>query len=247
MYVFVDTETNGFGSVGLEPRLVSFSWMISNNPHYQWVFRNEVVRPEGFSIPCSAVDKHGISTEIALNRGVSLDEVLESFISDLSYWKVDTVIAHNLHFDIRVIDSELRSKNIASPFYHMEKHCTLNDAKQRWPKTRNKLELVFERLFNLPMQDAHNAAADVWACSRVFFAMSGFDNIPLACPIEFESFDQLSCDLDKVLLILDWARKNSYFDCAFVSSLHDRLNCGRNLTDNQRNALNNIINKLQIE
>jgi len=51
---------------------------------------------------------------------------------------------------------------------------------------------------------------------------------------------------DKIDAILDWANENYWFDTGFVDSLSEQLERKGRLTDNQESALDNLIEKFDI-
>ncbi len=55
-----------------------------------------------------------------------------------------------------------------------------------------------------------------------------------------------STDQNKIDSVLDWAKDNFNFDTTFVDSLAKRLDSGRNLTNAQVYALDNIIRRFRI-
>ena len=64
-----------------------------------------MIRPEGFSISDKATDHHHITTQRALDEGVSLSVALESFMATVV--QIDTlggnVVIHNLEFDAGIV------------------------------------------------------------------------------------------------------------------------------------------------
>lgn len=44
---------------------------------------------------------------------------------------------------------------------------------RHWPGRSAKLGDVFQRLFSMPLEGAHDARADVLACAQVFYALRG--------------------------------------------------------------------------
>lgn len=57
-------------------------------------------------------------------------------------------------------------------------------------------------------------------------------------------FDEV---LHKIKKVIEWAENNQSFDLTFINSLHDRISQGRDLTEAQENALDNIIRKFKIK
>ena len=72
--------------------------------------KERLVIPNGYDISEKATKKHGITTEHAAIRGLSLPQVLEEFMS--AAWSVHeaggVLVSHHLEFDSGVIDEELK-------------------------------------------------------------------------------------------------------------------------------------------
>lgn len=64
--------------------------------------------------------------------------------------------------------------------------------------------------------------------------------------IDFTSYESNS-NFSKINLVLKWAENNIWFDTSFVDSLKQSCERKGSLTDNQLNALDNIIKKLKIK
>ncbi len=47
----------------------------------------------------------------------------------------------------------------------------------------------------------------------------------------------------KIQAIIDWGMENDWFDLGFVEKMEKRINDGLHLTDNMRNAIDNIFEK----
>jgi DNA polymerase III epsilon subunit-like protein len=169
MYAFLDTETTGFARNGIQPRIVSIAWMLADNPTRPRVLKYHVIRPDGFSIPTRAAEIHGISTERATAEGKPLTTVLAEFTYDLLTLNPSAVVAHNASYDMPVISQEYSSLNVANPCTKYETVCTMIQPRSRWPGQSAKLADVYFRIHGRAMDNAHNAMADVWACSQIFF------------------------------------------------------------------------------
>ncbi len=168
MYAFIDTETTGFARQGVQPRIVSIAWMLTDDPARPRVFKYSIVKPEGYVIPSVASNVHGITTERALSDGLPLRSVLSDFANDLRTLRAQAVIAHNAAFDLPIIRAEFDRIAQDDPCRGLGVRCTMLVARQTWPGQSAKLADVYRRLFGAPMQDAHNAGADVGACSQVY-------------------------------------------------------------------------------
>ena len=115
MYLIFDTETTGLPhnkSAPIEdldnwPRLVQIAWQLHDERGKLVSTGNQIVRPDGFTIPFNAEKIHGISTARALEVGEDLKEVLDKFTSDVNRSKV--LIGHNIEFDNKIIGAEYLS------------------------------------------------------------------------------------------------------------------------------------------
>jgi len=171
MFAFVDTETTGFAQGGVQPCIVSIAWMIADGPGTPRHFQSHIVRPDGFVIPYGAAAVHGISTQRAEQEGRPLRAVMQEFSADLLALRPSHIIAHNARYDMPVIAAEFDRLGLADPCQRLAVQCTMLMARRKWPGMSAKLGDVHSRLFRSPMQNAHDAGADVRACSKVFFAI----------------------------------------------------------------------------
>lgn len=195
MLLFFDVETTGLPSsrhatyreVEAWPRIVSISWVLAEQPGKVAVHRSAIIRPDGFAIPPGAARVHGISTEKALQLGRPLHEVLRELAGDIADKAPFRLVAHNLDFDRNVLFAELVRAGRMPPAPELLRSlgalptfCTMQSSVNvcrlpgrygdyKWPK----LVELHEHLFGDGFADAHDAAADVLACVRCYFALRG--------------------------------------------------------------------------
>jgi DNA polymerase-3 subunit alpha len=207
MILIFDTETTGLPRSWNAPltdsdnwpRIVSIAWQL-HTPDGRLLSRgNRIVRPDGFTIPFNAIKVHGITNERAAAEGHPLAEVLADFLEDSQ--RATYLMGHNVGFDISVVGAELhRLGEEVSAFTSMAvldskdagtDLCKLPGGRggaYKWPT----LSELHDKLFNEPVADAHDAAYDVRATGRIFFAMctlgvfSG-EGLVLGVPIDYES------------------------------------------------------------
>ena len=185
MYLIFDTETTGLpqnwkaplSDFENWPRCVQLAWQTHDSKGKLIDVKNYIIKPEGFDIPFNAEKIHGISTAIALSKGIELEKVLIEFIKDLK--KSQFVIGHNVSFDNSIIGCELLRNampNLLAEFPSIDTkddatdYCALpggRGGKYKWP---NLTELHF-KLFNESFAEAHNASADVEATARCFLEL----------------------------------------------------------------------------
>ena len=83
--------------------------------------------------------------------------------------RADEVVAHNLAFDMGIIDFEFRRLNI-SMLWPAKKTCTV-EMTEHIKGHRLKLSALHEYLFGEPFEGAHRAKVDVNALRRCFFEL----------------------------------------------------------------------------
>lgn len=183
MYLFFDTETTGLPkrwdalASDLEnwPRLVQIAWLYFDENGNEISNKSDIIKPEGFVIPEEASNVHGISTKIAMEKGIDLKEVLKEFSDIMGETKF--LIAHNMSFDEKIIDAEFIRKGIRKSLFSPEKICTKEASTQyceipgnygyKWPS----LSELHIKLFGSDFDDAHDALVDVKACAKCFFEL----------------------------------------------------------------------------
>jgi len=185
----IDTETTG-----LPPRYVDITntekWNKCRIVQIAWevldlngnIISSEcyIIKPNGFDIPTVASNIHGITTEIANEKGIDIDIAfnrLESIING----NIKTIVAHNMQFDDAVIQSEIYRQirysknndslnNLYDKWRYMTKECTMlmgcTKPGQKWPK----LVELYKTCFNKePVGNLHQADVDVRACAEIYF------------------------------------------------------------------------------
>ena len=86
VYLFFDTETTGLPKKYDAPssdldnwscRLVQLPWIMKDENQTLLSQGDFIIKPEGFEIPKESSNVHGITTEIALEKGKDLKKVRE--------------------------------------------------------------------------------------------------------------------------------------------------------------------------
>ncbi len=177
--LFFDTETVGlpqnyrahYSKIDNWPQIVQLSWLIADE-NGKVLSESDFVIKVDFEIPPAASRIHGITNEIADEKGVPISEVLGKFLKDLK--KSDRLVCHNVGFDLPVIQSEL----FRNGFEHeiaLPNFCTMQSSANycRLPGNRGykwpKLEELYKICFGKKIINAHNARADVKATYEIFY------------------------------------------------------------------------------
>jgi DNA polymerase III epsilon subunit-like protein len=194
MYLIFDTETTGLpknwsapaSDIHNWPRCIQIAWQLHDKMGNLIENYDYLIKPQGFIIPKDAEEIHGISTELANKNGTELEVVLSKFFEALM--GAHFIVGHNLKFDINIIESEFYRLGYNSlprflTNYSPSSKFALDTCTE---KTASLLKLpggpggrfkfptlseLYKNLFDLPLQEVHNASADVEATSRCFFEL----------------------------------------------------------------------------
>ena len=183
MYLFFDTETSGLPKnykapiTDLDnwPRVIQLAWLTTEEDGTEIASHEYLIKPIGFVIPEEASKVHGITTEMAMMSGVSIITALKSITPDII--NASTIIAHNIAFDEKVLGAEYLRLHLENVLTLKKRICTMlssvNHCKipgkygNKWPT----LDELHTTLFNESVVNAHNALADVRACTKCFFKL----------------------------------------------------------------------------
>ncbi len=186
MYLIFDTETTGLPKnwnapitdVDNWPRCVQIAWQLHDDMGRMVSHEDFLIIPENYNIPYDAEQIHGISTELAMQQGKPLKEVLDLFNKALS--KTKFVVGQNLNFDLNIMGCEFHRSNMDTVLNQLpvldtctEKTALLCEIPGgRYGKFKlPTLTELHEKLFNQPFNEAHNATADVEATTRCFLEL----------------------------------------------------------------------------
>ncbi|ARV07450.1 DNA polymerase III subunit alpha [Polaribacter sp. SA4-10] len=186
MYLIFDTETTGLPKswnapitdTDNWPRCIQIAWQLHDEMGNVLEHNDFLIKPDNFNIPYDAERIHGISTELAAEQGISLDECLTKFNEVLGRTKF--IVGQNLNFDLNIMGCEfhrlgVENKMISLPVLDT---CTEKTALMcQIPGGRGgkfKLPTLTElhnHLFGTGFGEAHNATADVEATTRCFLEL----------------------------------------------------------------------------
>jgi len=177
-----DAETTGLPEKGHKyethfmqfPDIVSLAWSLGG------INRFYIIRPNGWEIPEAATNIHGITTEMALEKGEDIEIVLEQFYLDAL--SAPLICAHNIYFDTSVIKANTL-KYMGQTYYNDVSEPALSKEKRidtmmktikfvgalkanGTPGKFPKLEELYDKLFPGEKFVAHDALEDVGALKR---------------------------------------------------------------------------------
>jgi len=113
--IVFDTETTGLpksrtitpNTLHLWPFIVQFSYIIfDTDTNTILKSYDAIVKLKPYNvISKDSIEFHGITQEISESKGINIDTVLFTFISDMR--NADMIVAHNVEFDLNMIRVEL--------------------------------------------------------------------------------------------------------------------------------------------
>jgi DNA polymerase-3 subunit epsilon len=192
LILFFDTETTGFFQDRLpvdhpdQPYIVQLAAELCDDSGNS-LSSFSLIIDNGVDIPTQAASVHGITTERAVQFGVSAAAALSLFTH--LYQRSDVVVAHNIKFDRGVVETAIarhydRIMPLRKPLY-----CTMEAASPivNLPPTERmlaagftkpkppKLEECIKHFFDEALDGAHDAMVDVAACRRVYFHLKSLE------------------------------------------------------------------------
>jgi DNA polymerase-3 subunit epsilon len=183
MLLFFDTETTGLPrdwkapvtQTNNWPRMVQIAWLQYDDQKNLISEANYIIRPDGFTIPSDAADIHGITTEIAIEKGSELSSVLSEFSAVVGGAKM--LVAHNMDFDEKIVGAEYVRMGLKSGIFETPRFCTMKTTTDlcripgnygyKWPK----LEELHRFLFGSDFENAHDALVDVKVCAKCYYEL----------------------------------------------------------------------------
>lgn len=179
MQIIVDTESTGLTRLSFAnkfnykqwPRLVQLAWAIIDEGAIT-SRAAMLIQPEDFEIPAAATQIHGISHQHATEQGIPRLQALQRL--KIAFDQCDTIIAHNLNYDLGIIQSEALRQEFAIKIPE-RRICTVHLGKQYLVHAKGikaggypKLAQLYETLLGFSYSQQHNAESDVTACFHVY-------------------------------------------------------------------------------
>lgn len=180
-YLVFDTETTGmvqWKAPDIDPRqpkLVQFGGILFDTEDSEIAVIKTLVQPLA-PIEPKAEETHGISYEMAMDMGVSNNNLVELFYDLLDI--ADVAVAHNMAFDAKVMKHAAHNAKIDGDIFsgtelRCTKEATTKILRIPNPKIRGQykwpsLQECASYFFNEEIDGAHDAMVDVRMCARVY-------------------------------------------------------------------------------
>lgn len=171
LLMFIDTETTGVSS---KDRIVQIAWQLYAEDTINLVSSDcFIVKPTDYKITSKSIEIHGITQERAFKEGQERRRILEEL--KLALLRSETVIAHNMSFEDRMISSELNrlgDDDLLNLWTEKTKVCTMKEARSVYGGRNLKLSDLYLKVIGGPLPDnIHSADVDTNMCALVYFKM----------------------------------------------------------------------------
>lgn len=200
--VLFDTETTGLPKTRLPatrgpnnwPHMVSIAWIVMED-EIMIKERYAVIKPK-WTIPADSIAIHGVTQEIANEKGEEIDKVIKEFLDE----SPDLMIAHNMNFDFNVLinailwDVGINYPKVPKQFCTMESMkgvCKL-PSQYRGGYKPPKLSELYEFVFNKKPAagQLHNSLYDTQILKEIVYSsdiIRGIIGLPIAKPAYVEN------------------------------------------------------------
>jgi DNA polymerase III epsilon subunit-like protein len=168
-YLIIDTETTGLPNDALpahepsQPRAASVSLIFADEKceiEHEW---HGLIRPDGWTMPREVEKINGLSTEKLQAEGGPILYPLAIYGTAIDLGR--TVVAHNIHFDTKIMRGELRRAGLPDRYLQTQTICTMVHGRRLCG--RGSLAFVHQSLCGQTFPGAHNARFDSHACLAV--------------------------------------------------------------------------------
>lgn len=193
MFLTFDTETTGFPIFSEpsnhpdQPHLVQLALLMIDDDFVEHSATSLIIRPDGWVISDENAAIHGITQDIAMERGIPEADAVALFVDH--HARAARTVAHNIEFDRKIMRIALmrhgHTREAIEAMEAAESVCTLRLADQimKLPPTAKMAAAGFKKskapnlaeciefFFGEKLESAHDALVDARACARVHRAI----------------------------------------------------------------------------
>lgn len=186
--IVLDIETTGLPrypdakpeDLSAWPFVVQLSWIVFDADGKMIKLKTHIIKPR-IPIPVESSNIHRITTEIANIKGVDPVKAFNEFLIDIQY--ATCLVAHNISFDIPIIEAELIRNGFGKQLEGKDKACTMMSSIQycsipkyrgrgyKYPKLTELFGVLFANDYSVRIPEAHDAEVDALMTAKCYFEL----------------------------------------------------------------------------
>lgn len=154
-------------------RIVQIAYIILDKNNNEIKKYSAIIKPDNFFIENSHI--HNISQDKAESEGIDFKDMISIFYNDLK--NCDTIVAHNLSFDINILLSECYRygfETIVDEINLKKQYCTMLKAKEILLEKDSKYPRLIELynyIYNEQWTQIHDATDDCIKCQKCYLKL----------------------------------------------------------------------------
>ena len=197
MNLFFDCETTGLIIRDLEltdpaqPRIVQLAAILADDEGEVLEEYDVIFKPDGYTITEESSAIHGITHEMAEQKGIPARQALEGIEKLAARAKI--AIAHNMSFDMAMVNREAFLLEYEMGLRALPRYCTMKEGTPitkiktsrgyKWPK----LIELYRHFFGCDFDGAHNALHDVRATLKCYLEMKKLTPLAAGFPGDYQA------------------------------------------------------------
>jgi len=130
---------------------------------------DEIVKPDGWTIPDVVIKVHGITNQHANENGISEKDALEQFLN--LWYEAEVAIAHGKAFQsriIRIATSRYGKEATQEAWKNGASYCTSTNAKKMGSDSA-RIDDAYVSLIGKVLKNKQDTMTSVNACAEIFF------------------------------------------------------------------------------
>jgi DNA polymerase III subunit epsilon len=179
--LFLDTETSAkpksltapAGNPDEWPHIVQIAWIITDSQGKTEFSREFIIEAKDYTIHRKSMKIHGISEEIANERGVARKEALKMLYRDLKRYN-PLIVGHFIALDLNMVQVGFKRAGIKNIIKDYRSFCTMratSDYMHLDNRQYPQLGELYQILFKKKPDHEHSAPGDANAVSLIFFEL----------------------------------------------------------------------------
>jgi DNA polymerase III epsilon subunit-like protein len=161
-------------------RIVQWGYLYLEDFDYDYEIKpknitNKIIKPEGFIIPEESIKIHGITNEIANEKGIKIFEGLKKVKKIII--ETEYIVGYNIYFDINILMNEFYRVGLKKPIKKIrelikeEKILCMGELSKQYKcyKSMPSQKQMYKELLGKSIENIHNAKYDICATIEIMY------------------------------------------------------------------------------